>query len=208
VPVESNHKEKELLRRIAENDESAFSDLFHAHHQRLAQHIFRLTESMPLAEEIVQDVFLKIWMTRETLMEIQNFGSYLFVIARNHANNSLRKVVNEKKHRREWEKTNSSAYQSDDSANFDQQWNTLIDRAIDQLPPQQKKVYMLSRKDRLKQEEIAKILHISKSTVKSHMQLATASIINHIRTNGDTTLFLLYFFFTKILERPTCIHPF
>jgi DNA-directed RNA polymerase specialized sigma24 family protein len=59
--------------------------LFAAYHQRLGVHIFRITQSTELAEEMVQDVFMKIWMSRETLANVDNFKAYLFVVSKNHA---------------------------------------------------------------------------------------------------------------------------
>ena len=76
----------------------------------------------------------------------------------------------------------------------------LVDQAIGQLPPQQKKVYTLSRIDRLKYDEIAEVLQISKATVKTHLQLAIASISSYIRANGETTL-LLFYFFSQVVEK-------
>ncbi len=148
MPVDQQHKEKELLKQVAQGDESAFSRLFYAYHQQLGQHVFRLTESMALAEEIVQDVFLKIWMTRETLMDIQNFRSYLFVVTRNHTLNCLRQIIREKKKHKEWEKETAPVQQTFYSTDISAQWHSLIDQAIAQLPPRQKKVYMLSWIDR------------------------------------------------------------
>jgi RNA polymerase sigma-70 factor (ECF subfamily) len=75
--------------KVAAGNEQAFTELFHRWQSFLATHIYRITESRELAEEIVQDVFLKIWQTRETLSEIQSFKSFLLVVSKNHALNVI-----------------------------------------------------------------------------------------------------------------------
>ena len=88
--------ENDLLLRVAGGDEHAFSELFNTHHQLLGTHIYRITGSAELAEEVVQDVFLKIWLSRESLAAVQHFRAYLFVISKNHALNCLRKIAKER----------------------------------------------------------------------------------------------------------------
>lgn len=183
MPGLNHYREKELLQQVSAGDEHAFTQLFHTYHQQLAAHIFRLTESVELAEEIVQDVFLKIWISREALSGVKNFRAYLFVVSKNHALNCLKKLAKERALKKEWEKdfaTVSSAGvlagKQDDSKYY-----SLIDEAIDQLPPQQKKVYLLSRHRRLRYTEIAEHLHLSRETVKKYLQLAVGSVSTYIR---------------------------
>jgi RNA polymerase sigma-70 factor (family 1) len=184
--------EKELLLRVARGDEHAFSELFNTYHQLLGTHIYRITDSIELAEEVVQDVFLKIWMSRETLATVQNFKAYLFVISKNHALNCLRKLAKERIHQKTIEE-NSLALQIIDSAATDDYY-TLLDKAIDHLPPQQQKVYLLSRHKRLKYDEIANQLGLSRETVKKYLQGATHSITNFVQANIDVTVMMLLAF--------------
>jgi RNA polymerase sigma-70 factor (family 1) len=175
--------EKKLLLNVANGDEHAFSELFNTHHQRLGTHIYRLTGSAELAEEVVQDVFLKIWMSRESLSAIQNFGAYLFVISKNHALNCLRKLAKERLHQKTIEE-NAMALVPNDDAGLDAYY-TLLDQAIDHLPPQQQKVYLLSRHNRLKYDEIASQMGLSRETVKKYIQASTHSITNFVQANMD-----------------------
>src|SRR5688572_32540066 len=95
--------EKELLLLVARGNEQAFRQLFMRYHQWLISHIFRLTGSMAQAEEVAQDVFLKLWMNREVLAGIHKFKPYLFVLSRNHAVNVLKATIKERMRRQEWE---------------------------------------------------------------------------------------------------------
>ena len=180
------HNERAVLLEVAGGDEKAFRLLFGAYHQPLAVHVYRLTGSMELAEEIVQDVFLKIWMSREALAEIQQFAAYLFVVSKHHALNALRKIARERVRERAWATT---ALADGNAADDQDIYYNLIDQAISRLPPQQQKVYLLSRHERLKYREIAERMGISTETVKKYMQLAVAAISAWVRDNID--LFLL-----------------
>lgn len=182
------HNERSVLLRVAAGDEQAFRLLFGAYHQPLAVHVHRLTESAELTEEIVQDVFLKIWMSREALAEVERFSAYLFVISKNHALNALRKVARERIRQRNWALENGPEEGAEDRQGY---YFGLIDEAIRQLPPQQQKVYLLSRHEHLKHREIAERMGLSPETVKKYMQLAIASISEYVRDNVDILLLLV-----------------
>lgn len=184
--------EKELLLKVARGDEHAFNELFNAHSQHLGTHIYRITNSTELAEEVVQDVFLKIWMNRETLTTVQNFKAYLFIISKNHALNCLRKIAKERIHQKIIEE-NTLVLETADGAATDSYYR-LLDKAIDHLPPQQQKVYLLSRHNRLKYDEIANHLGLSRETVKKYLQGATHSITNFVQANIDVTVLILLAF--------------
>jgi RNA polymerase sigma-70 factor (family 1) len=181
--------EKELLLKVACGDEHAFSELFTTHHQLLGTHIYRITGSIELAEEVVQDVFLKIWMSRETLTTVQNFRAYLFVISKNHALNCLRKLAKERMYQKTLEE-NAVALTPADNSVLDTYYS-LLDQAIDHLPPQQQKVYLLSRHNRLKYDEIANQMGLSRETVKKYLQGATHSITSFVQSNIDISVILI-----------------
>ncbi len=157
----------------------------------------RIAESKPLTQEIVQDVFLKIWINRVSLSDIDSFKAYLFTVARNHAFNCLKQLARQKNREKEWINSvlQEATHALDDKDEIDA--GALVDEAVDLLPPQQKKVYTLSRKNGLKQEEIARELNLSLETVKKHMVLALRSIRNHLRTNIGLLIFFIAGFFRQ-----------
>lgn len=185
--------EIDLIKLIVTGDEQAFRKLYMLYHQLLRIHIFRLTESMELADEIVQDVFLKIWNSRETLEGIINFKGYLFVVSKNYAISFLRKHIRETILHQKWESEEVEAFREE---NVDEISNNyyygLLDEGIDQLPPQQKKVYLLSRHEHLKYVEIAHQLGISRETVKKYLQLATTSITLYVQKNINFSIILFF----------------
>jgi len=194
MPASDNFQERELMLRVAAGDENAFSKLFVQYNQLLGSYILRISGSVELAEEVVQDVFLKVWMTRETLAEIKSFKAYLFVIAKNHALNCLRKIIKEKTRKVEWDDNTINNLQIvyDDVRD---RYYSLLDEAIGNLPPQQQKVYLMSRHERYKYAEIAKKLGISQETVKKYLQIAVASITNYIQAHTDQVILLPIFLF-------------
>ncbi|MBO9731557.1 MAG: sigma-70 family RNA polymerase sigma factor [Chitinophaga sp.] len=159
--------------------------MFEQWHPLLATHIYRVTQSRPLTEEIVQDVFLKIWNNRETLGDIRHFWSWLLVISRNHALNALQRKAREYKHWEQWVKDNATEANSIDPTHS---FYTLIDEAIDQLSPRQKEIYLLHRHERMTYQQIAVHLNIGRETVKTHLESATRAISKHVKLQLAVTM--------------------
>ena len=187
----SDYDDKKLLLQIAEGREKAFVVFFKKWQPFLASHIFRITESRELTEEIVQDVFLKIWITRETLTEVKNIRAYLITVSRNHAINELRRMA------REWGKIQPLAdsglpdIHADTAAKASDLKYAFLDEAIDQLPPRQKEIYLLNRHERLSYKEIAGKLGLGRDSVKRNLQLATQTITRIIKAKLALLILML-----------------
>ncbi|PYF76992.1 RNA polymerase sigma factor [Pedobacter nutrimenti] len=182
--------ESELLRRTSEGDKRAFTVLFDAHYKSLGSYVYKLTESMESAEEIVQEVFIKVWLKKEELTRINNFSAYLFVLCKNKALNHLRQLASQTLRFQAWEKELGSDPQADVEDHYEN-FRVLIEQAIDHLPEQQQKIYRLSRHERLKYTEIAKELQLSPETVKKHIYLATKTIKEYVKNNMDEMVMLI-----------------
>lgn len=198
MPAHDSFDEKLLLLQTATGDEQAFTQIFNAYHQQLGAFILKFTDSHELTQEIVQDVFMKIWTNRSVLKGIDSFKAYLIVIARNHAYNLLKLQARESLKKREYLKINVETITvNEESNNWKEQHLQLIEEAIAQLPRQQQKIYQLSRNQGMKYEEIAATLGISFETVKKHMHLALRSIKNYVNLRRDTVMIFptcLFFF--------------
>ncbi len=179
------HNEKDVLLRISFGDEQAFTELYNVYQPLLSTHIFRITNSKPLTDEIVQDVFLKIWIHRDQLSAVHNFKAYMGTVSRNYALNEVRRLSTEKMRHQQWQKEQLTAVCTDNGeASILSREDILLDSAIGKLPPQQKKAYILSRHQRLKYAEIAEKLHLTRGTVKRYLQLATESITKHLQAQS------------------------
>lgn len=184
-----------MLLRVSGGDETAFAQLFKLHYNQLGDFILRITESKQLTQEIVQDVFLKIWINRHALATIDCFKAYIMVVARNHAFNSLKQIARENNRKKEWANTVLHLAVNNVDNTEETDTRSLLDEAVALLPPRQKSVYLLSREEGISQEGIAQKLNISHETVKKHMVLALRFLKNHLRTNISRFLFFIVLFF-------------
>jgi len=179
-----------LLLRVASGDARAFEQLFYTWHHKIGAYVLGWTKSLLVAEEIVQDVFLKIWLNRETLHTIEKFENYLFILARNHTFNHLRKTALERVKQREWA-THFESDQEPAPAALSEEFLPVVELAIQQLPPQQQKVYILKRQQGMKYDEIAAQLGISPETARKHLAAALRNITQYVQAHKRVVLLVL-----------------
>lgn len=179
---ENLHNEKELLKRIAEGDEQAFAVLFHTYHKTLGDYIYKLTQSRSISEEITQEAFIKAWQQRITLTEVISFRSWLFAVSRNQAFNAMRDESRRLLKHSKWIKQQNVTLEMTSTTDITY-LDEMIARAIEQLPPQQQRAYLLSREKGLKHAQIAEQMHISSETVKRHISLALQAVTSYLRSH-------------------------
>lgn len=182
----SGYTEKELLQLSTEGDEKAFAEIFHRYKFKLYGFIYRLTQSQEMAEDIVQETFLRLWKNREQLDNIEHLSSYIFRMAQNQAITSFKRMAMETMIIRQLltgEKEFSPSTPETELAL--KEMEALFRQAVDNLPPQQRKVYLLSREEGLKHEEIAERLQISRGTVKNHMIQLLRTLRSQLEKNLD-----------------------
>lgn len=171
-----------LIYRISEGDPQAFRKMFEEYSPRVHAFALKLTHSSTTAEEMVQDVFMKIWMNRRSLRDIDHFPAYLYAMTRNLTLNVLKRMALEEKAKRSIAKESYGIHSETAEEIMYSDYHHLLTRAIEGLPPQQKLVYSLCHREGLKYEEVAQKLRISRLTVKAHMQQALRNIKSHFRT--------------------------
>lgn len=187
----SNKRHDELFVRFQKGDDTAFPLLFYESKDKLYSFLFDLTKSKEIAEDMVQNVFLKIWYDRQKFVEVNNFNAYIFRTARNMAIDYIRKYARET-YPLTLLHENSLAH--DDRDPHDQfiykELSNKIKVAIDNLPPQQKKVYLLHTEQGLKHDEIAVLMNLSTSTIRNHLMHALSSLRNAL--SQPLFLFLVF----------------
>jgi len=181
---------RELQRLVASGDEAAFTQLYLHYGKKLIQFAVSLIRSREIAEELVEDVFVKLWTNRERIREIDNLTVYLYVSVKNKALNAL-----------------SSKAHELISAPFDY-LDTVIDEfapdpynlmitvemmtrmreAIESLPPRCKLIFKLVREDGLKYKEVAEILNISVNTIDVQMAIAVKKICTSLHIQKDNSI--------------------
>jgi RNA polymerase sigma-70 factor (family 1) len=177
VPLNNTYTDKELLLQVADGDREAFRQLFNLYKLRLYSFVLQMTHSRVDAEEIVQDVFTKLWLSRETLVGVDYPGKYIYTIARNKTLNHLTRLARDRRLLHQlWVNVShhDNATQEIIQAQESQQ---LISKAISLLPAQRQTIFQLSREQGLTHEEIAARLGLSKSRVKNLL----VEILKHIR---------------------------
>lgn len=174
------YDEKKELLLITRGNEEAFTFFYNRYRAKIYGVALKMLKSTPLAEDVVQEVFLKIWLKRKELIQIERIEGYLFIIARNQILNTLKSFAKE-----EFIKSNLTPIPGyDDNADHltrENQYAGLLNNVIDQLPPQQNIVYLLSRHDGLSTDEIAAKLRLSPLTVKKHLSQALKFIRKNTR---------------------------
>lgn len=187
--------EKELLNRLAAGDENAFVTLFNTYQDYIFKVVYQFVKSQALAEELVQDIFLKVWQERQKLPEVQHFQNWLFILARNHLLRTIRRMALERKVRLAWTEERPINENTTDYKLRNSQFNELLQETINNLPPQQQAVLRLAKEQYLTYEEIAQQLSISPNTVRIHMSKALAAVRKALKDKGIEMLLLFACYF-------------
>ncbi|MGE7777093.1 RNA polymerase sigma-70 factor [Chitinophaga sp. NPDC101104] len=182
-----------ILRKIAGGDEPAFRELFDEYRGRLFAFVSKFIRSEQVAEELVLDVFMKIWLGRELLAQVRNFDAFLFRVAHNKSIDFLRAAAKDSALRELlWEDIQAAAGERPDMQLQQREFEGKLRRAVELLPPQARKVYQLSRESDMSHDQIATQLQISRSTVNNHIVAAQRFIRSYLSREMDLALLILF----------------
>lgn len=177
------HIDIDLFARLAKGDEEAFRQIVHFFYKKMLPLTISLVKSETEARDIMQEVFLKLWLNHAMLTTIENPAAWMNVVVSNTTSNYIRAQL-----RYELKVKNLVAHTPDREeiwedleAKFTQ---TLIDEAVGQLPAKRKQVFLLSRREGLSRKEIASRLNISENTVRNQLAEAIRFIQDHLRSKG------------------------
>ena len=191
------YNEKKVLELLAQGSEYAFTQLFDHYRARIFSVAWRFLKSRELAEEIVQEVFLKVWVRREEMRRILNFEGYLFTMARNQIFDGIKFIAKETTAKREFAGSIEPVNGTDHSL-IEKQYEELLQEAVNQLPPQQKQIFRLAKIEGMSHQAIAEQLHISRLTVKTHVAKALQTIRHNLQHH--ITPFILLPLILRILD--------
>ncbi|MEI9908355.1 MAG: RNA polymerase sigma-70 factor [Bacteroidota bacterium] len=191
MQIENKYEESTLLALLAQDSEYALQLVFDRYRNIIFKVAMMYVKSPVIAEEIVQDVFLKLWFQRKNLTEIRSLESWLFTITKNLTLNCLKKIGHEWTAREKWVKENDLSENNTDYKILNAENQQLLHQAIHQLSPQQQQVYKMAKEQGLSYEAIGKQLNISAGTVKTHMARALASVRLFLQQNGELPVLLI-----------------
>jgi RNA polymerase sigma-70 factor (family 1) len=177
LPENIKYEEFKLIEMLSNDSEYAFQLIYDTHRNRIYNTAIRFLKSPILAQDVVQDVFLKLWIKRGSIRTDQPIEAWLYVVARNNIFNRLKRLGYE------WntpdipaETTNASVNENSFIKCEEFELKEYLTQAINTLPEQQRKAFQLSRFEGLSYNQIADKLKISPLTVKTHIARATAHL--------------------------------
>lgn len=177
--------------KLANGNELAFKFFYEKYYNDIYRFSLSLLKSSVQAEEILQDVFLQLWLNRKELNPEKSIKSYLFTCTRNASLNALKRLANENKLKSRIALNNEQGTNNIENNLFSQDYNKLKRLAIDSLPPKRKRIFEMSRKEGKSYEDISQELNLSLSTVKNQMSKALENIRNYLILHSDLTLSIL-----------------
>ncbi len=186
-----NFDDLELLTLLQKGDHKAYLLLYDKYHLLVYNWALKIVKIPSLAEDMVQDVFLKIWQIKDRLNPQQSFPAFIYRICRNKAFTTLKKITADEKLRSGLMSQLAIYPENSENKMVWKQYETLLLSALEQLPEQRKTVFNLCRQQGKSYDEAAAALGISRNTVKEHMVMAMKNIKAYFYRYGDIVFVIL-----------------
>jgi RNA polymerase sigma-70 factor (ECF subfamily) len=188
--IEEKHSIPHLLLKVTEGDEQALATIVRLYWKNIYGHALTWIRSAEEAEELTQDIFLKVWNSRSQLGEIENFENWLFIISRNTILSAVRKKLNKPSFVEQQEQEENSL-RPDHWSEHRQHYQVLLD-GISLLPDRRQQVFRMSRLEGLTHEQIAERLGMHKDTVAQYIVKAVAFLKIYLQEHiGDSLLVII-----------------
>lgn len=176
----NNTIEESYMKALFKGDQKAFEVLFLRYQPKLVLFLQGFIKDNEQARDMAQDIFLSIWNNKEKLAEVKSFKAYIFKMAKNIVCNYYDHIIVSEKFVAD-QLIQSSGTENTEEIIFANQLQEIIDATISQMPPQRKKIYIMSRVEGFSNTEIAERLNINKRTVENHLTTALADIRKTIK---------------------------
>lgn len=183
-----NSNEKDLLALFTMGDKDAFEKIYHIYSSRLLGFLLKMVKSEEHATELLQEIFIKIWNSREAIDPELSFRSYLFRVAENTTYDFFRKVAREKKLHAELMKINEDFYSHVEEACFSKENQEFLQNVINTLPPKRRQVFRLIKMEDYSYEEVSVLLNISTSTISDHIVKANKFVEERLKSWNKTSI--------------------
>jgi len=193
MAIRSLYDIAELLVKVAKGDERAFDFFYKQYSKKIFFFSKCVLHSDTLAEEVMQEVMLKIWQMGEDLTSIQNPETYIRTLARNSSLNILRRLQVEHRVGHKMAVDYTDGHNETEEQIILNDTRKTLQEGIDLLPPQQKLVYMLCQIEGLKYGKAAERLNLSPLTVATHMKLALRFLRTYLSKHTDVVALLIIF---------------
>ncbi len=181
MPGNNAMTEGRLLHLIAKGDDKAFSRFYQLTSSQLYNAIMIYVKDQVVACEIMQICYIRLWEHRQELQYIHSMKDYLFVLARNAAFDHFRKVTIQVRLIAQIQQHTIEPCYHAETAIEEKEFERLFHQVISHLPKQQRQVYLLAMEEQLSYDEIAEQMHVSRFTVKRHLELARRFVRKYMR---------------------------
>lgn len=175
--------------QLREGSARALDYFYHQYSLRIYRKLLKMVRVDVIAEELVQDVFVKIWDKRHQIDPDLSFKSYLYTIAQNLVYDLYRKVARDERLQEVIKAANSELYMHVEEGVFLKETSEILNQAINNLPSQQKLVFTLCKLEGKSYEDASATLGISTSTINSHIVKATRSIKGYMFREQNAAFF-------------------
>ena len=192
--IEGEFNEKELIQSLRQGNSDAFRVLYERYAPRLKAFSVRFKFSLEESEDIVQETFIKIWENRISINPDSSFNTFLITIAKHLIYNQLRHTGYQTK----YQKDTGFKTQFNVQSPIDRDLQILVDKTIMELPDKCRHVYQKSRMEGYSNDEIAREMNISKSTVENQLNKALKKLKTKLQSFGYSPVLLLII--------PLCFH--
>ncbi len=180
---------RELLALVAEGDENAFARLVREYGDTIFSQSLAFVKSVPQAEELTQDIFMKVWRNRGKLVQVDNFDNWLFILARNLIFDSFKVKVNSPL---QFAAPEGIDLLSPDLVAEERDTYRLLLEGIAMLPEKRQQVFRMSRLEGMSHEQIADALGIHKVTVAQYIVKSLSFLKTYLESHtGDTVLVII-----------------
>ncbi|MEG3655866.1 RNA polymerase sigma-70 factor [Arenibacter palladensis] len=186
----------QLIASLKKGNKVAFKTIFELYEKRLYYFIHSITKSDYASEEILQEVFIKIWLKKESLDVRHSFDAFLFTIAKNSTYNYLRSIASQESLKKEYYKNINSLNEETENSILLAEYEDLVNDILENIPTQKRSIFILSKQQGKSNEEIADLLGITQKTVKNHLWKTLQIIRTELKPHMADTI---YFFLISLL---------
>ena len=177
MPETQHSTDIELTRLLKSDDEKAFAEIYRRYAKSLADFAASKLSNLEDAQDIIHDIFVKLWEDRERLQITSNLKTYLFTLTRHRIIDKIRRNITREEYAAMLQSLTNAYQPSIEQQIAVKELEQTIENSLNQLSPRVKEIYQLSREENLSIPEIAEKLQLSEQTVKN--QLSTA--LSHLR---------------------------
>jgi len=189
------YTDEQLLLMLAGSDQQIFTELYNRHHAGIYSYLLAFVKIPSISEDLTQEVFLKVWETRKRLQIHTSFAAYIYRISRNTAIDFMKKIAADRELRSEIILHKESFFPDSHSSQLlAKEYSYLYKQAIDSLSQQRRTVFLLCREEGKTYNEVARLLGISRHTVKEHMTKSLHNLRNFLSEKKESALLFAILF--------------